>query len=84
MLQQRGRSESGDRPVRVDGSSDAEPEVTALYFVCADVDAIHGELTARGLELPPPGLAEYGMKQLRVPEPDGHEIWFESFHPSPR
>ncbi len=50
----------------------------SLYFVCDDADALHAELTSRGLALNPPSHAYYGMKQLYVPEPDGHTICFES------
>lgn len=49
-----------------------------LYFVCDDADAIHAELSRRGLALAPPKVAYYGMKQLYVPEPDGYAICFES------
>jgi catechol 2,3-dioxygenase-like lactoylglutathione lyase family enzyme len=78
MLQQRAK-----RTLSNVGAAGGEPEATALYFVCADVDAVHRELTVAGLDLSPPVVAEYGMKQLRIPEPDGHEIWFESVHPGP-
>jgi glyoxylase I family protein len=50
----------------------------SLYFVCDDVDALHGELTSRGVAVEPPQVAYYGMKQLEVPEPDGYAICFES------
>lgn len=65
----------------------AEPEDSApegrgrgvvLYFICDDVDALHAELTTRGLQLEPPIVAYYGMRQLFVPEPDGYSVCFES------
>ena len=49
-----------------------------FYFVCDDADAIYAELSARGLQLEAPRVANYGMKQLFVPEPDGYAICFES------
>jgi catechol 2,3-dioxygenase-like lactoylglutathione lyase family enzyme len=85
MLQQSVASADGGRPrpgATVGGRA-GEPEATALYFVCEDVDAVHAELRDRGLDLPAPEAAPYGMKQLRVPEPDGHEVWFESPDPLP-
>ena len=50
----------------------------ALYFVCDDAERLHAELSVRGLQLPPVTVAEYGMKQLFVPEPDGYSVCFES------
>ena len=50
----------------------------SFYFVCDDVDGLYAELSSRGLQLQPPTVAYYGMKQLAVPEPDGYAIWFES------
>ena len=50
----------------------------ALYFICDDAELMFEELTSSGLRLEPPSTAYYGMKQLFVPEPDGHEICFES------
>ena len=59
-------------------AEEAEVESLTLYFVCDDVDALRADLIARGLDLPDPWVAPYGMKQLRIPDPDGYEIWFES------
>lgn len=50
----------------------------SLYFICDDADALFVEFTSRGLSLDRPSVAEYGMKQLFVPEPDGYSICFES------
>jgi uncharacterized glyoxalase superfamily protein PhnB len=50
----------------------------SFYFVCDDADAMYAELTSRGLQLDPPSVAYYGMKQVVVPEPDGYYICFES------
>ena len=49
-----------------------------FYFVCDDADLLYEELRGKGLELEPPSVAYYGMKQLFVPEPDGRAIVFES------
>ncbi len=56
----------------------AGPARITLYLLCADVDALRVEFSDRGLPLEEPADAYYGMRQLRVPEPDGHEIWFET------
>jgi len=39
---------------------------------------MYAELSARGFQLAAPRIADYGMKQLFVPEPDGYAICFES------
>ncbi len=72
---------AGEEAARRGAEGGAEPKRTELYFVCDDVDRVHAELTKRGLRLPEPFVAEYGMKQLRIPEPDGHGVWFESPYP---
>jgi len=61
-----------------DGPAGERGRGVALYFVCDDVDRFRAELSARGLQLPPVTIAEYGMKQLFVPEPDGYLVCFES------
>jgi len=50
----------------------------ALFFVCDDADRLHAELSSRGLQLARVAVAEYGMKQVFVPEPDGYSLCFES------
>lgn len=61
-----------------DGPAEGRGRGVAFYFVCDDADAMYRELTSRGLQLEPPKVAYYGMKQLFVPEPDGYSICFES------
>ncbi|MDE0661309.1 MAG: AMP-binding protein [Gammaproteobacteria bacterium] len=51
----------------------------ALYFLCEDVDVLHERFTANGVDLEPPFVAFYGMKQLEVRDPDGRFLCFE--HP---
>jgi catechol 2,3-dioxygenase-like lactoylglutathione lyase family enzyme len=50
----------------------------AIYFVCDDADALFEEFSGRGVALGKPVLADYGMKQFFVPDPDGYTICFES------
>jgi len=63
---------------QIDGDRKLVPSPDVHYFVCDDADLIYEELTERGLELEPPSVAYYGMKQVSVPEPDGRHIVFES------
>ncbi len=61
-----------------DGPAQGRSHGVSFYFICDDTDVLYAELSARGMQLPPPSLAPYGMKQLFVPEPDGYSICFES------
>jgi len=61
-----------------DGPAEGRGRGVSFYFICDDADAIHAELTSRGLQLSPPTIAYYGMKQVVVPEPDGYYLCFES------
>ena len=61
-----------------DGPAEGRGRGITLYFICDDAEAAYAELSSRGLQLTPPSLAYYGMKQLFVPEPDGYSICFES------
>lgn len=69
MLQQ---AEAEDGPAADRGRG------VAFYFVCDDADAMYAELSSRGLQLGPPSVANYGMKQLFIEEPDGYSVCFES------
>lgn len=48
-----------------------------LYFGCRDIDAAYAYLRSKGLQLEPPKVAPYGMKQLNLKDPDGYEICFQ-------
>lgn len=50
---------------------------TCLYFGCPDVDAAYEYLREHGVELDPPKVAPYGMKQLYLRDPDGYGICFQ-------
>jgi uncharacterized glyoxalase superfamily protein PhnB len=47
---------------------------TTLYFGCPDVDAAYRCLVEKGLDVKPPKVAWYGMKQLYLTDPDGFGI----------
>ena len=61
-----------------DGPAEGRGRGVAFYFVCDDVERLYAELSSRGILLDPVTVAEYGMKQLFVPEPDGYSVCFES------
>lgn len=50
---------------------------TCLYLGCEDVDNAYEYLCDRGLEIEPPTIAPYGMKQLYLTDPDGYNICFQ-------
>lgn len=50
---------------------------TCLYFWCADPQEAYEYLKSRGIELDPPKVAPYGMKQLNVNDPDGYKVCFQ-------
>jgi uncharacterized glyoxalase superfamily protein PhnB len=61
-----------------DGPPEGRGRGVSFYILCEDADSIYTELTSRGVELRPPVVAYYGMKQVIVPEPDGYFLCFES------
>lgn len=50
---------------------------TCLYFGCPDTDAAYEFLRSKGVELDPPRVAPYGMKQLLVRDPDNYQLCFQ-------
>lgn len=50
---------------------------TCLYFGCEDVDGAYEYLRSTGIQLDPPKIAPYGMKQLYLKDPDGYNICFQ-------
>ena len=61
-----------------DGPAGDRGRGVAFFFVCDDAEQLHAEFSSRGVQLAGVTVAEYGMKQLFVPEPDGYSICFES------
>jgi uncharacterized glyoxalase superfamily protein PhnB len=61
-----------------DGPVEGRGRGVALYVMCEDVDALYAEWKKRGVRMNAPTAAPYGMKQLKVQEPDGYDLWFES------
>jgi len=66
-----------DRPVERDKARVAAHRDTGLYFSCPDVDGAFHHLIAQGIKAKEPKTAPYGMKQLRVRDPDGYELCFQ-------
>jgi catechol 2,3-dioxygenase-like lactoylglutathione lyase family enzyme len=70
--------DAGERPRVRDAARQAAHDDTALYFGCGDVDAAYAALKARGLEVEPPHVTAYGMKQLYLHDPDGYQLCFQA------
>jgi catechol 2,3-dioxygenase-like lactoylglutathione lyase family enzyme len=66
--------ELDDRPPQPKPERVAAHGDTALYLGCRDVDGAYRELKEKGLDLLPPNVAPYGMKQLYFKDPDGYSI----------
>jgi catechol 2,3-dioxygenase-like lactoylglutathione lyase family enzyme len=59
-------------PARVSGHDDI-----GLFIGCPDVDEAYRYLRDKGLDVKPPKVAPYGMKQLYLKDPDGFGICFQ-------
>jgi len=59
----------GERPAAPDPGRIAAHEDTVIYFGCRDVDAAYSHVRAQGLDVSPPKVAWYGMKQLYLKDP---------------
>jgi glyoxylase I family protein len=66
--------EADERPPARDTARQVAHDDTTLYFACPDVDGAYELLKAAGLNLKPPRVAPYGMKQLSFHDPDGYGI----------
>lgn len=61
-----------------DGPAEGHGRGVAFYFHCEDATAEYERLTAAGIEVEPPTVAFYGMKQLFVSDADGYELCFQN------
>ena len=64
------------RPAAPDPQRIKAHSETGLFFM-ADPDAVYEHLRAKGVEVKPPKVAPYGMKQLYLNDPDGYGICFQ-------
>ncbi|HEX9893750.1 MAG TPA: VOC family protein [Gemmatimonadales bacterium] len=65
------------RPLTPEPARIAAHEDTALFFGCPDVDAAYADLRAKAVDVRPPTVAPYGMKQLYIKDPDGYVLCFQ-------
>jgi glyoxylase I family protein len=72
--------EAHERPAAPDPARVAAHKDVALFFDCDDVDAAYAYLRERNVAANAPTVADYGMKQVYLKDPDGYEICLQ--HPS--
>ena len=66
-----------DQPATPDAARWSGHADTCIYFGCPDVDSAYDYLCAKGLDISPPKVAPYGMKQLYIKDPDGYLLCFQ-------
>ena len=71
------RYEGADRPPAPDPTRVAAHDDVCLYIDTPNVDAVHTHLRDRGVDVDPPSVAPYGMKQMYFKDPDGYGICFQ-------
>lgn len=69
--------DANERPALRDQGDWIARDKVCLY-IGADPDAAFAELTAKGLDLAPPKVAPYGMKQLYLRDPNGYGVCFQA------
>ena len=69
--------ESDTRPDAPEAGRVLAHRDTCLYFACPDPDGAYQHLRSRGIDVQPPKIAPYGMKQLYLLDPDGYELCFQ-------
>jgi len=69
--------EAAERPAAPDPTRVVSHADTGLYFDCPDVEEIYRYLQKQGVEVNPPKVAPYGMRQLFVRDPDGYNLCFQ-------
>lgn len=66
-----------ERPASPEPARVAAHDDTALFIGCPDVDGMYQHLLGKGVDVQPPTIAPYGMKQLPVKDPDGFMVCFQ-------
>lgn len=65
------------RPPMPEPARVAAHDDTGLFIRCSDVDGMYAHLRAKGINVDPPKVAPYGMKQLYLHDPDGFNVCFQ-------
>jgi glyoxylase I family protein len=70
--------DTGERPSERDAARWAAHSHTTLYIGCPDPYAAYDHLKSRGVEVEPPKVARYGMKQVCLRDRDGYGLCFQA------
>ena len=70
--------DTGERPAERDEALWTGHGHTMLFVDCTELDALRDDLRVRGLDIAPPQVAYYGMRQIEVTDPDGYGLCFQS------
>ena len=65
------------RPAAPEPARIAAHEDIGFFVACRDVDEAYSHLREKGLDLRPPTIAPYGLKQLYLKDPDGYVLCFQ-------
>jgi glyoxylase I family protein len=66
--------EKGDRPATPDPDRVIAHADTSIFFGCRDLDAAYALLRAHGIDVKPPRVRDYGMRQVSFNDPDGYNL----------
>jgi len=69
--------DADEQPDKPDLKRAATHEDVTLYFGCPDVDAAYEYFKMNGVDVKPPQVTHYGMKQLSLKDPDGFGLCFQ-------
>jgi catechol 2,3-dioxygenase-like lactoylglutathione lyase family enzyme len=69
--------EDHERPQAPDPARVLAHRDTTLFFTCRDLEAAYAVVRAQGLDVKPPEITAYGMKQLWLKDPDGYGVCFQ-------
>lgn len=66
--------ETGERPDHEDPARSTSHADTTLFVGCRELDAAFAALRAQGVDVDPPVVRAYGMRQLALRDPDGYGL----------
>ena len=68
--------DEGERPPAPEPDWKTRHADGAIYFGCPNVDTAYDHLRAKGVDLNPPEITQYGFKLIQVTDPDGYKLCF--------
>jgi glyoxylase I family protein len=68
--------ERDERPSAPDAARVRGHDDASLWFACPDPEDVYTFLRGKSLDVKPPHITSYGMKQVSVRDPDGFQLFF--------